>query len=204
MRPIAFFAFMLIAALTIPGFAQAPPAAPPTAVRGTVETFEGHTLTVKSRNGDSVTVALAPNFTVRTVVAKTLGDIKPGDKVGITSVNGSGGAREAVEIHILPTNIPNLRLSEFPSDLRPDSLMTNAVVVQVKSAPQNGMLKVTFNGKEREVSIPPGTPIVGYGPGEPSLLKRGTTVVLYARKQPDGSLSAANVTAENNGVKPPM
>jgi hypothetical protein len=29
-------------------------------------------------------------------------------------------------------------------------------------------------------------------------------VVVVARKQPDGNLTAAGVVAENNGVKPPM
>jgi hypothetical protein len=51
MRPIALPAFLLLAGLTIVAFAQAPPSAPPTFVRGAVVTFDGHTLTVKSRDG---------------------------------------------------------------------------------------------------------------------------------------------------------
>jgi hypothetical protein len=35
-------------------------------------------------------------------------------------------------------------------------------------------------------------------------LKPGVAVVMFARKLPDGKLSAAGVTAEKNGVKPPM
>ena len=68
MLRIALPAFVLLAGLTIVAFAQAPPAAPPTFVRGAVVTFDGHALTVKSRDGGPVTVALAPNFTVRGVV----------------------------------------------------------------------------------------------------------------------------------------
>jgi hypothetical protein len=204
MRSTSFFAFILIGALTGPAFAQAPPSARPMPVRGTVEKFDDHTLAVKSRDGATITVTLAPKFTVRTVVAKTLADIKPGDKVGITSIKGADNARQAIEIHVLPTNLPNIRMTEFPYDLMPESLMTNAEVAQVSSTPQGRTIKVTLNGKEEEFAVPPAIPIVGYGPGDPGLLQPGTAIVVFARKQPDGSLTAAGVTAEKDGVKPPM
>ncbi len=197
-------ALILIAAFGAPGFAQTSSSARPTAIRGTIEKFADHTLTVKARDGDLVTVTLAPEFTVRTAVAKTLGDIKPGDKVGITSVHGPDGARQALEVHMLPASMPANRMSEYPWDLRPDSLMTNAVVAQVTDAPKDRMIKVTLNGKDSEIVVPPDTPIVGYGAGDASLLTPGKAVILFARKQPDGSLAAAGVTAEKDGVKPPM
>jgi hypothetical protein len=52
--------------------------------------------------------------------------------------------------------------------------------------------------------IGPKTVIVGYVPGDPSLLKPGAAVFVIAFKQPDGSLKAMRVTAERNGVKPPL
>ena len=195
---------LLLGVVAAPALAQAPPATRPTPVRGTVERFADHTLAVNSRDGATITVTLAPKFTVRTVVAKTLADIKPGDKVGITSIKGSDNARQAVEIHVLPTNLPNIRMAEFPYDLLPESLMTNAEVAQVASTPQGRMIKVTFNGKEEEFAVPAATPIVGYGPGDPGMLQPGKAIALFARKQPDGALTAAGVTVEKNGVKPPM
>lgn len=204
MRPIALPAFVLLAGLTIVAFAQAPPSAPPTFVRGAVVTFDGHTLTVKSRDGGPVTVALAPNFTVRGVVTEKLNDIKPGDKVGITSVGGANSSRQALEIHIFSPKMTNVAVRELPWDLRPGSLMTNAIVAQVIAAPEGRSIKVTLNGKEREITVPPDTPIVAYAPGDPSLLKPGAAVFVIARKGPDGSLTSASVTAEKDGVKPPM
>jgi hypothetical protein len=204
MRPASLFAVFVIAALAIPAFAQAPPAAPPTFVRGTFVTLEGHTLTVKSRDGNSVTVILAPNFTVRGVATEQLSDIKPGDKVGITSVGAPNGSRQAIEITVFPASMTNVRPSEFPSNLVPGSLMTNAIVAQVTSAPQGRSIKVTLNGMERDITVPPETPIVTYTAGDPALLKPGAAVVVVARKQPDGSLGAAGITAEKDGVKPPM
>lgn len=203
MRSTLFLVCILVAALTAPAFAQAPSGVP-TPVRGTIEKFADHTVVVKARDGNSVTVTLAPNFTVRSIVAKSLDDIKPGDKVGITSIKDSDAARQAIEIHILPASMPNARAMELPWDLRPGSLMTNAPVVQVSAAAQGRTIKVAVNGNELEMTVPPGTPIVGYGPGDTSLLKPGTTVFVFARKQPDGALTAAGVTAEKNGVKPPM
>jgi hypothetical protein len=204
MRPSSFVAIVFVAALAMPAFAQAPPPAPPMRIRGTVEKLDGHILTVKPRDGGPVTVTLAPDFTVRAVVARTLADIKPGDKVGITSVKNSDGARRALEVHIFPASLPAVRMGEFPWDLGPDSLMTNAAVAQVSDAAQGRVIKVALNGKETAITVPPGTPIVTYEPGDAALLQPGAAVFVIARKQPDGSLTAAGVTAERNGVKPPM
>jgi hypothetical protein len=204
MRPTSLFAFILVAALGGPALAQAPPAGTPTRVRGTVESLADHTLTIKARDGGSVAVALAPDFKVRAVIAQTLADIKPGDLVGVTSVKGPDGGQQAVEVHILPKNLPNLRIGQFPWDLSAGSLMTNGAVAQVSGPPQGGVLTVSYHGKQAEITVPPGAPIVAFAPGSPSLLQPGAAVVIFALKLPDGSLTAAAVTAEKDGVKPPM
>lgn len=204
MHRTALLKLILVTAMSVPVFAQAQQSTPPARIRGTVEKFDDHTLAVKSPGGNTVAVTLAPDFAVRAVVAEPLADIKPGEKVGITSIKGSGGGREAVEIHVFPRSMSNVRLLELPWDRGPDSLMTNATVAEVSEAAQGRMIKVMLNGKVSEIAVPPGTPIVTYAPGDVSLLKPGATVFVIARKQPDGNLTAAGVTAEKNGVKPPM
>lgn len=198
------FALVLIAILAAPAFAQTPPSAPPMRIRGTIEKLDDHNLTVKSRDGAAIVVTLAADVSVRTVVPKTLADIKPGDKVGIASVKSANGARQALEISIFPASLTSVRMGESPWDLGPGSLMTNAPVAQVSAAPQGQSIKLTLNGKETEITVPPDTAIVAFAPGDPSLLKPGAAVFVIARKQPDGTLAAASVTAEKNGVKPPM
>ena len=74
----------------------------------------------------------------------------------------------------------------------------------VTGAPQGQTLKVTYKGGESELVVGPDTPIFGYGSGDTSLLKPGATIFIVAQKQPDGSLTAARVTAEKDGVKPPQ
>ena len=194
-------AAVVIAVLTVPLLAQNPPAR----IRGTVEKLDGNTLTVKSRDGQMVAVALAPNFTVSGVVAKSLADIKPGDFIASTSLRGPDGKLKAIEVHILPDSLRGVVAeAQLPWDLVPDSIMTNAILAQITSAPEGHVMKVTFKGEEAEVTIPPGIPIVGYVPADASLLKPGAAIFIVAQKQADGTFTTARVTAEKDGVKPPL
>jgi hypothetical protein len=205
MRSQSFFAALFVAALALPAVAQNPDT-PPTRIRGTVDKLDGQNLVVKSRDGQSLSIALAPNFTVLGVVTKTVTDIKPGDYVASTSVKGPDGKLKAIEVHIFPENMRGVAEGQFPWDLVPESVMTNATVAQITSAPEGQVIKVTYKGGgEAEVTIPPGIPIVGYVPADPGLLKPGAAIFIVAqKKKDDGSLSAVRVTAEKDGVKPPM
>jgi hypothetical protein len=202
MGRVSCLVFIAVAGLATAALAQAP-AAPPTRLRGTVESLAGHTLLIKETDGSTAKVTLAPDFTVRAVVPRTLADIKPGDMVGITSVPAAAG-RSAIEVHIFPKDLRNVRIGEFPWDRGSGSLMTNGMVAQVSGPPEGRMLTVTYHGKQSEITVPPGAAIVGFAPGDPSLLAPGAAVFVIARKEADGSFSAPGVTAEKNGVKPPM
>src|SRR6516165_10528767 len=205
MRKFSLVAVMIGLLFALPAAAPAP-AAPDaqTRVRGTIEKFDGESLTVKSREGPPVTIGLAPNFTVVGGAKRSLGDIKAGDYVASTSVKGTDGNLHALEIHIFPEAMRGTGEGQRPHDLAPNSLMTNATVSGITAAPQGHMLKVTYKGGEAEVIVGPDTPIVTYVPGDASLLKPGAAVFCVAQKKADGSLTAARVTAEKDGVKPPM
>jgi hypothetical protein len=194
--------------LAVPAAAQAPSQGASegtrTRIRGTVEKLDGQTLMVKSRDGQQLTIALAPDFTVQGVAKRSLTDIKAGDYVASTSVKGTDGKLHAVEIHIFPEAMRGVAEGQQPWDLVPDSLMTNATVSGITAAPQGQLLKVTYKGGEAEVLVGPDIPIVTYVPGDQSLLKPGAAIFLIALKKPDGTLTAPRVTAEKDGVKPPM
>jgi hypothetical protein len=194
----------LIALLALPAAAQNAPEGTPTRVRGTVEKLDGQTLTVKSRDGQQLAIALAPNVTVAYLVKKSLADIKAGDFVASTSTKGTDGKNHAVELRIFPEAMRGLGEGQYAWDLVPESLMTNATVSGVTGAPQGQTLKVTYKGNESEIVVGTDTPVFGYGAGDASLLKPGAAIFIVALKKPDGSLSAARVTAEKDGVKPPM
>ena len=191
-------------ALPVPSSAQAPQAARVN-VRGTVQKLDGSNLSLKARDGSTVTVTLAPNYAVRTLVNKKLSDIHPGDFVGTTSVPGKDGKLHAVEIHFFPATV-NIPETQSPWDLTPGSTMTNAHVEGVAKAAQGSMLAINYKGSIAQVVVDDKTKIVGPAPDSASAadLKPGRAVFLIATKGDNGSLSATNVTVEKNGVKPPM
>ena len=204
MRTKSLFAGALIALLALSAAAQNPPQGTPTRIRGTVEKLDGQALTVKSREGQELTITLAPNVTVAYLVKKSLGDIKAGDFVATTSSKGTDGKNHSVELRIFPDAMRGLGEGQYAWDLMPDSLMTNATVAGITGAPQGQTLKVTYKGSESEIVVGPDTPIFGYGTGDTSLLKPGAAIFIVALKNPEGSLSASRVTAEKDGGKPPM
>jgi hypothetical protein len=204
MRLQSFLVGVFVTVLATPAIAQNPPASPPARIRGTVEKLDGQALTLKSRDGQQVTVTLAPNVAVTFLVKKNLADIKAGDFVASTSMKGTDGKNHSVELRIFPEAMRGLGEGQYAWDLAPESLMTNATVSGVTGAPQGQTLKVTYKGGESELVVGPDTPIFGYGAGDMSLLKPGSAIFIVAQKQADGSLTAARVTAEKDGVKPPM
>ena len=196
MRILAAAILALALLLSDSAFAQ------PVRVRGTVDKLDGNMLTVTAREGDKRTIQLAPDLVVTAVLKRSLADVKPGDVVGMTSVQGADGKPHAVEMHIFPKERPPTNVGQFPWDLVPNSLMTNAPVTRVESVTGGSLVKVTYQGGSADIIVGPDVPIVTYGPGDIGLLKPGAAVSIQAVKKPDGSLSANRITAEKDGVKP--
>ena len=96
MRKIAIAS--LIALVVGPALAQPPPAGTPTRIRGTVDKLDGQNLMVKSRDGQTLTIELAANVAVITLVKKSIADIKAGDYVASTGVKGTDGKIHAIAI----------------------------------------------------------------------------------------------------------
>src|SRR6266851_1323170 len=182
MRKIAMTA--LIALAVGPALAQTPTAGAPTRIRGTVDKLDGQNLMVKSRDGQTLTIELAANVAVITLVKKSVADIKAGDYVASTGVKGTDGKIHAVEVRIFPEAARGTGEGQFPWDLMPDSIMANATVGKVDQAPQG--------------------PVLANGPGDISLLKPGVAVFVIALKHEDGKLTSGRLYAEKDGVKPPM
>src|SRR3984957_18854286 len=93
----AAFAFAATAATA--ALAQAPDLV---RVRGTIQSVDGSMLDVKARDGADMKIKLADNAQVRTVVGKTIADVKQVLFVGIPAMPQPDGTQKAVEIHIFP------------------------------------------------------------------------------------------------------
>jgi hypothetical protein len=203
MRMKSFLVALTMTAFALPAFAQAPAGGPPPTanVRGKIVKLNGQNLTVKTREGQTAVIALAPNTQVHSLVKKKLSDIKDGDYVASTSMPGKDGKLHAVEIHYLPAAAPELQI---PYDYAQGSVMTNAHVNGIAKAKSGTDLSVTYKGTTTDIIVDKKTAIVGPADASMSDLKPGKAVFIRANKGADGNFSANNVTVEKNGVKPPM
>jgi len=200
MRTKPLLVAALLAVLAVPAFAQAPQGTP-TNIRGKVVKLDGNNLSVKTREGPTVMVALAPNTGVRSLVKKKLADIKAGDYIASTSLPGKDGKLHAVEVHYLPPAAPELQI---PYDYKPGSVMTNAHVTGMVAGKTGSTIQMTYKGTPAEIVVDKKTKIVTNADAALTDLKPGKAVFLRAVKAADGTLSANNATVEKNGIKPPM
>jgi hypothetical protein len=201
MRKIALAA-AVIGLLIAPALAQAPPAGPPTRIRGTVDKLDGQNLTIKTKDGKSASIVVADK-TVQYLVKKSLSDIKAGDFLASTGMKGTDGKIHAVEVRIFPKATPDGG-RQFAWDLAPDSVMTNATVGTVTQTPNGPLVHVTFTGGESEYTIGPDVPILAGADGDNSLLVPGAAVFAIASKKDDGALTSLRIYVEKDGIKPPM
>ena len=203
LRPL--FIIALAGFIAVPALAQAPSTPnppPPVRIRGTVDKLDGDTLTVKAKDGSTQTITVADK-SVQYLQKKSLSDIKAGDFLASTGMKGTDGKIHAIEVRIFPKATPDGG-RQFPWDLSPDSVMTNATVGQVTQTPDGPLVHVTFTGGESEYTIGPDVPILAGVDGDKSLLEPGKAVFVIAKKGDDGKLTSLRIYVEKDGVKPPM
>ncbi len=200
---IRVLAALLVAAVSAAALAQAP-ANPPVRIRGTVEKIDGQMLTVKARNGETMTVKLADNFAVMGIAKASLADVASGKFIGTTTLGERDGALVALEVHIFPEAMRGTGEGHYDWDLRPSSKMTNANVANVTSMGKDRVLTVQYKGGEKKVLVPENAVIVSFTPTDRSELKPGAQVFVVSQRQPDGTLAAARVNVGLNGQVPPM
>ena len=177
----------------------------PVRIRGTIEKFDGNNLTVKSRDGAELKVALAANALVVAIVKASMADVKQGTFVGVTGMPQADGSQRAIEVHIFPESMRGTGEGHYPWDLRPGSTMTNANVEQMVTGVDGQTLSVKYKDGEKKLIVPPDATIVTYMPGDKSELKPGTKIfIAAAKKLADGTLEAPRVNYGRDGLTPPM
>lgn len=185
--------------------AQQSPVSDTLKVRGTVESLDGETLHVKSRDGAEMTLHLPANAGVAGVARMSLSDVKVGAYIGVTSVPDAGGGQKAVEVHVFPEAMRGTGDGTRPWDLKPKSSMTNGAVDDRTVAGNDGhTLTVKYKGGERKVLVTPETAVVTFVPATRAEIKAGTPVFAIAVRKPDGTLDASRISIGRDGVAPPM
>jgi hypothetical protein len=174
-------------------------------VRGTIESVHAQLLNVKARDGATLTVKLADNAPIRAVVRAPLADVKPGSFVGITAMPQPDGTQKAVEIHIFPEAMRGTGEGHRPWDLMPNSTMTNATVNSEVTKSDGKTLVLAYADGEKTFDVPANVVVVQFAPATAAELKPGEKVfAAAAKKLPDGTFEAANITVGRDGVNPPM
>ena len=202
MKTSRWIAAILLALVSTALFAQA---APPMRVRGMIERVDGADITVKSRDGATLTFRLAEKAGVSGVINASLADIVPGKYIGTATLGERGGALVALEVLVFPEAMRGANEGHYPWDLQPQSMMTNATVTEVSGSEKDRTLTLKYKDGERKVLVPEGTPIVTFVPADRSAIKPGAHCFIGAtQRQPDGSLVALRIAVGLDGVVPPM
>jgi hypothetical protein len=183
--------------------AHAEDKAPQVHIRGSIISYSGSTLQVKTREGDTVAVALADGWKVSSVANAKVEDIKPGDFVGIASLPKDGGGDGALEVLIFPPALKGAGEGSYGWDLKPNSSMTNATVADAVKGVDGRTVTMSYQCKEKNISIPDGTPVVTFAAATKDDLVPGAVVFIPAEKAASGTV-AHQVLVGKNGVVPPM
>ena len=200
--PGALASLTVLAVLGAAAWAQQAPAV---RVRGTNEAVDGPQLAVKSREGADLKVRVTDNVAVFGVASIAMSEIKPGSYIGVTAMPQPDGTQKALAVHIFPEAQRGVAEGFRPWDLRPNSTMTNATVAQTVAGTDGQNILVKYKDGEKNVVVPPGTPIVTFLPGDKSELKPGARIIIFgASKKDDGTLEANRVNVGRDGITPPM
>ena len=111
MRTVRLFAGVTLVALV--SVAAAVAQTTPTRLRGTIAALDGNTVTIATREGNSVNVKLADNWVVALVAPLTMADIKQGSFVGIASL-GTDADRTALEVLVFPEAMKGANEGHYP------------------------------------------------------------------------------------------
>jgi hypothetical protein len=177
-------------------------------VRGAIESVDGNTVMVKSRDGASLKLVLKDNANIRGVVKASLADVKAATNVAITSKPRADGTLEAVELRIFPAGLP---FNSFHGDwdLTPGSFMTNGAAQTSVASVDGQVLTVEYKIPPdktdiKKILVTPKTIIATTVASTKADLKPGLRVfVAGAPKLPDGSLDVGAIQVEKE-IPPPQ
>ncbi|MEM6052056.1 hypothetical protein AAH450_15940 [Erwinia sp. P7711] len=173
--------------------------------RGTIDSVSDSAMQITTRQGDKLNVKITDQTKVNSVSKAKMSDIKPDSYIGTAAVPMANGELKALEVHVFA---PGLRgsgegFNPFESADGKVNTMTNGTVGKLVHS--NGRtLTVKVKDMEKTVIVPDDVPVVLLEPGDRSLLKAGTKVVLFGEKDEQGNLTARGVAVGKDGLTPPM
>jgi hypothetical protein len=177
----------------------------PGRIRGEILKRDADVLTVKMRDGATLSVKIDDKTRVSALVKASLADIKVDSFIGIAGMPRPDGGIDAFSIHIfLPAQRGVVPDRHGPWDARPGSTMTNAYVESAVTAKDGATLTVKYKDGEKKIELSPQTAIAAAAKGDTSELKPGAQVIIFGwDKQADGSVLAKTMYV-GRGLTPAM
>ncbi len=200
-----FSALLLSALLLSAGATAAPTDNVIKPVRGTIDTVNDNSVQITTRQGEKLTIGLTDKTKINSVSQAKMSDIKPDSFIGTAAEQQANGTLKALEVHVFD---PSLRgsgegFNPFESANGQVNTMTNGTVGKLVNS--NGRtMTVKYHDKEKTIVVPDDVPVVLIAPGDRSLLKPGTKVVLFAVKDDKDQVVARGISAGKDGLTPPM
>jgi hypothetical protein len=171
--------------------------------RATIDAADARKISLTTRSGQQLTMALASDTVIRAIVPFKLEDIRPGSYIGAAAIPQANGTQRALEVHVFPESMRGTGEGHRPFDLEPRSTMTNGTVGTLTSG-TGRTLTIQYQGGEKTIVVPPDTPVVTYEPGSLALLVPGAHCIVSGIEASDGKLSATRILVGKDGLVPPM
>lgn len=180
---------------TAPAMAADAPAAPPPVapVSGTVTSINATTVVVKGADGKENTFTLAPKVGITKTRAGTVADVKAGQFIGCTAVEGPDGKLRAQEIHIFPEAMRGTGEGHYPWGNQAKTTMTNGNVETLTGVADGQTIKVTYKGGTTTVLIPPSVTVTVIEAAALSDVKVGSMVTVFSTTGADGTKTAMGI-----------
>jgi hypothetical protein len=175
---------------------------------GTIDRMLGSLIFASGRDGGTMTIKLADNATITTVLKATVADIKPGDYIGSGAVPQADGSQKAVEVHIFARPQADGGHHYAGWYGAPNGTMTNGFVQPVvvgakRSEGGDPSLIVKYPEGEKTIIVPASAHIARYIVGSKDDLKPGAPFrIQTAAKQPDGTYAATSISVGKDGGRP--
>ena len=192
------FAALALSITVMGSVAHAQPAARQI-IRGAVTAATDDALTIKDKDGKTVTVAMAKGWTVALMKPITVDAIQPGSFIGTAEMPKGDNSGTSLEVHVFP---PGMKMGEghYDWNLKKGSMMTNGTVGKVVKGKSGQELDVAYSYGTRHIVVPKKVPIVQITGGDRTMIKPGAKVFLIAQPTAAGN----SVSTGEGGKAPPM
>lgn len=172
-------------------------------LRGTVSVVDGDQVTLETKDGETVSVSMTPDYMLIVYDSITVADLKPGDFLSIPALPGTDGSITALSINVFPEAMRGLGEGRSVWDSSEGSTMVNATIGTVTATDGGTDVTVSYKDTEQDVVVPEGTPITRIVPTPTRRLVEGDQAFVAVRED-GGTVQGAFAGIMADGSMPAM